>query len=213
MRHAQRTGFTCRFDSEFVSFARDDGSGEIRSTVRDKVTGSTYVVSSKYLFGCDGARSQIMRQLQIPLIKRPGQGIALNVLVKVDLSASMKHRVGNLHWVMQPDREYPAFGWAANVRMVKPWTEFVWVSFLKIINLRFCRWMFILLPFPGSVLDFEPTRAEYLSRVREMIDDDSIPAEILDVSRWNINEIIAERYSDGNMHVPHTTCYPPTQPH
>ncbi len=76
-----------------------------------------------------------MRQLKIPLIKRPGQGIALNVLVKVDLSAAMEHRVGNLHWVMQPDREYPSFGWAANVRMVKPWTEFVWLSTLKIVYL------------------------------------------------------------------------------
>ena len=65
-----------------------------------------------------------------------------------------------------------------------------------------------MLPFPGSELDFEPSRAEYLSRVKEMIDDDSIPAEILGVSRWNINEIIAERYSDGNMHVTHTTYYP-----
>ncbi len=72
--------------------------------------------------------------------------------------------------------------------------------------------MFIMLPFPGSELDFEPSRAEYLSRVKEMIDDDSIPAEILGVSRWNINEIIAERYSDGNMHVPHPTHYTPAPP-
>ncbi|KAK5182804.1 hypothetical protein LTR16_010173 [Cryomyces antarcticus] len=82
-------------------------------------------IRSKYLFGCDGARSQILRQLQIPLVKKPGQGLAINVLVKVDLSHVVENRVGNLHWVMQPDEDHPAFGWTGIVRMVRPWNEYV----------------------------------------------------------------------------------------
>lgn len=77
------------------------------------------------MFGCDGARSQVIRQLQIPLIKKPGQGLAINVLVKADLGKHVENRMGNLHWVMQPQEEHPGFGWTALVRMVKPWHEYV----------------------------------------------------------------------------------------
>lgn len=44
---------------------------------------------------------------------------------------------------------------------------------------------------------------EVLKRVREMIGDDSIPVTIKGMSKWYINEIVAERYSDdtGRIHL------------
>ena len=95
------------------------------STVRDDLTKHTYAIHSKYLFGCDGARSQILRELAIPLIKKPGQGLAVNVLVKVDLTPYVQTRVGNLHWMFTPELEGVDFGWVCIARMVKPWTEYV----------------------------------------------------------------------------------------
>lgn len=70
--------------------------------------------------------------------------------------------------------------------MVKPWNE----------------WMFIFLPHPAADIDAvskEGTQGEYMARVKEVIGDDSVQAEILDVSPWWINETVAEYYSDGNM--------------
>ncbi|PSR77658.1 FAD binding domain-domain-containing protein [Coniella lustricola] len=192
-------GWQLRFDTRLVGFtrrkagARDgdrdgDGAGEvILSEVEDMVTGLRYTVRSKYLFGCDGARSQVVRALDIPLDKKPGQGFALNVLVKADLARLMEHRTGNLHWVFTPDKDYPPWGWAGIVRMVKPWTE----------------WMFIMFPLPGADLSadlFSPTADECMPRIKELIGDDSIHVEILDVSKWWVNEIVAEYYSDGNVH-------------
>lgn len=115
---------------------------------------------------------------------KPGQGLAINVLVKADLSHLVENRKGNLHWVMQPDREHPEFGWMAIVRMVKPWDE----------------WMFILFPTRDFDPSTSPSKEEYLDRVRQLIGDDT-PAEILDVSKWFINEVVAEKYSSGNMYV------------
>lgn len=128
VRHAVLHGFTCRFDTTFLSYTREppSSSGDsetILSLLKDNITGQTYRIRSKYLFGCDGARSQVLRQLKIPLIKKPGQGLAINVLVKADLSKHVEHRMGNLHWVMQPEENHPGFGWTALVRMVKPWHE------------------------------------------------------------------------------------------
>lgn len=156
------------------------------SEIEDGVTGVRWWVRSKYLFGCDGARSQVVRQLGIPLDRKPGQGLALNVLVKADMSHLIPNRTGNLHWVFVPEREYPAWGWAALVRMVKPWKE----------------WMFIMMPLPGADLtvdQFSPSKEECVPRVRELIGDESVDVEVLDVSKWWINEIVAQYYSDGNM--------------
>ena len=100
-----------------------EGDGRLLSRVKDDLTQHEYFIRSKYLFGCDGARSQVLRQAKIPLIRKTGQGIAMNVLVKVDLSDFVDARKGNLHWVFQPDREYPDIAWAGLIRMVKPWNE------------------------------------------------------------------------------------------
>lgn len=62
--------------------------------------------------------------------------------------------------------------------------------------------MFILIPSPDAGKDFKPSDEEYLSCVKSMIGDDSIHVELLGVSKWMINETVAEYYSDGNMYVP-----------
>lgn len=116
------------------------------------------------------------------MIVKPGQGVAINILVKVDLSHLIEHRPGNLHWVMQPDREHPDFGWMGLARMVKPWHE----------------WMFILFPNRDWAGDVEPTKEAYMRRVRDFIGDDT-PAEILNVAKWVVNETVAETYSKGNV--------------
>jgi 2-polyprenyl-6-methoxyphenol hydroxylase-like FAD-dependent oxidoreductase len=124
INHATNHGFSCRFETSFLTFEREP-RGTIISKVQDNLTKHTYRIRSKYLFGCDGARSQVLRQLQIPLIRKPGQGLAINLLIKVDLKHVVENRMGNLHWVMRPDEEQHAFGWSCIVRMVKPWHEYV----------------------------------------------------------------------------------------
>ncbi|KIH94522.1 2,4-dichlorophenol 6-monooxygenase [Sporothrix brasiliensis 5110] len=188
VRHATHAGYKMRFDTALLGFTRDTTTGMYTATLRDKLANVEYRVCTKYIFGADGAQSQVVKQLDLPLIKKPGQGLAVNVLVRADMSHLVDARRGNLHWVMQPDREHPAFGWMGLVRMVKPWHE----------------WMFIL--FPSRDVDgadnFESlsktTNEEYLARVRGFIGDDT-PAEILNVSKWYINEIVAETYSVGNV--------------
>ncbi|KAK6067261.1 2,4-dichlorophenol 6-monooxygenase [Seiridium cupressi] len=180
VRHAIQHGFNTRFDTTLLCF--EEAGDMIKATVLDNISGQKFQIHTKYLFGADGARSKVVRHLDLPLCAKPGQGVAINVLVKTDLSHLVKHRRGNLHWVMQPDREHPAFGWQGIVRMVKPWNE----------------WMFILLPTQDFDKHTQPSENEYRKRVQEFIGDDT-PAEILNISKWFINEIVAEEYSRGNI--------------
>ncbi|KAH7024129.1 2,4-dichlorophenol 6-monooxygenase [Ilyonectria destructans] len=180
VRYATLHGFQIRFDSKFLSF--EETSTGVTAMILDKVTGVTYTISSKYLFGADGARSQVVAQLGLPLTKGPGGGPALNVLVRADMSHLIQHRTGNLHWVMQPDVDHPDFGWSCIVRMVKPWHE----------------WMFIFFPYPGTVLDRRPSEDEYRRRVQQVIGDDT-PVEILRINTCNVNEIVADKYSSKRV--------------
>jgi 2-polyprenyl-6-methoxyphenol hydroxylase-like FAD-dependent oxidoreductase len=182
VRYATLNGFSCRFDTNFINFVQDDEGAT--STLCDNLTGVEYKIRSKYLFGADGARGEVFRQLDLPLDVQPEQGLAFNVHLKADLSKYMQYRRGNLHWLLQPDREHPLFGWACIARMVKPWDE----------------WLFIVLPERGKELEVNPTNEEWLDRMKEFIGDDSIDTEILGVSKWRINDVVAESFSKGRVY-------------
>ena len=182
IRYATLHGWICRWNSKFLSFERRP-EGRIVSRIHDEVTGADYSISSKYLFGCNGSKSQIVKDLGIRMIKQPGQGRAINVLARVDLSQHLASRAGSLHWNIQPDMDHPDWAWACIARMVKPWHE----------------WMFLFLPAPGSDLKSNPGADDYLKQVRHMVGDPSLSVEILDVAGWYINEIVAESYSRDNI--------------
>ena len=182
LRYAAQNGFNCRMNTKFLSCEQDDADESVTSLVEDLVTGQKFKIRSRYLMGADGARSQIVKQLGLELDAKPGAGVAVDALVKTDLSHLVKHRTGNLHWIMQPDVEHPDFGWMGVARMVKPWNEWIF-SFFPSMHVK---------TFP------QPSREEYLKRIKQFIGDDT-PAEILMISKWNINEIIAKEYSKGNV--------------
>lgn len=121
VRYAGDHGFPCSFNTRLESFEQD-GEGYV-CEVKNTLSGEGRKIRTRYLFGCDGGRSITMRQLGIPLIKKPNQGLAINVLVEADLGHLMENRKGNLHWIMDPETDYPLYGKMALVRMVKPWTE------------------------------------------------------------------------------------------
>jgi len=82
------------------------------------------------------------------------------------------------------NEEYPKWGFNACVRMVKPWTE----------------WLFYFMPAPWAEPEYNPSNKELLDRIVEVIGDASISSkdvQIKDVSKWIINEVVAERYHDG----------------
>jgi 2-polyprenyl-6-methoxyphenol hydroxylase-like FAD-dependent oxidoreductase len=90
--------------------------------------------------------------------------------------------MGNLHWLLTPDKEHCEFAWIGCIRMVKPWHE----------------WLCIVFPSPQCEKKVR-SEEEYIARVREFVGDDSIDIKIKGISTWMINEIAAEQYSKGNV--------------
>lgn len=102
--------------------------------------------------------------------------------MEADMSHLMPTRMGNLHWILQPNIEAPDYAWIGCMRMVKPWHE----------------WLCIIFPSPTAERTIR-SNEEYMKRVKEMIGDDSIDVKILGVSTWAINETAAELYSKGDV--------------
>jgi 2-polyprenyl-6-methoxyphenol hydroxylase-like FAD-dependent oxidoreductase len=151
--------------------------------VKDRITGSIQRIRCKYLFGADGAKSQIVQQLGLPLTTKPSQGVALNVLIRADMTDLLKSRTGNLHYLIRPDVEMPDFaGWAI-ARMVKPWHE----------------WLIVMLYKPTCPADFMPSQEQVYDQVKAVIGDDSIAVNVIRVDKWIINETVAEVYSKGRV--------------
>ena len=172
-----------RFQTKLVSFVETDD--KILATVQDSLSAHEYQIRAKYLLGADGARSTVVKQLGIPLISamNADDRIMVNVMVRADLTHLMEHRQGDLHFVLQPEKDGfdPDLKAMSIVRMVKPWHE----------------WMFILMSKPG----FDPRAAHvttnmnyYLPMVNQLIGDGT-PAEIFHVAHWYMNETVAQHYS------------------
>jgi 2,4-dichlorophenol 6-monooxygenase len=122
MQAAQARGAKVRFDTEYLSHTQDDTG--VTSEVRDRLTGATYSIRSKYLVGADGARSTVAADLDLPFEGPGAVAGALGIIFEADLSRFVEHRPSVLYWILQPGAEREGVGLGV-LRMIKPWTEWM----------------------------------------------------------------------------------------
>lgn len=185
VKYARDKGWTVRFNTRLESCCEDEKTGIVHAVCKDLVTETRLTIQAKWLFGADGARSQVAREVGIPFVKKADGGVAWNVLVRTgDLTETMRYRGGNLHLIVRNlEIDVPDHAFMTITRMVKPWTE----------------WLCVVVAKPGTT-PTEPTREQLMGVVKDAIGDDSVPIEILDVSTWTVREAVAERYSQGNVY-------------
>jgi 2-polyprenyl-6-methoxyphenol hydroxylase-like FAD-dependent oxidoreductase len=181
LKYATDHGIPCRFSTKFISVERKDGF--VYSTVEDLITKGVYQVKSRYIFGCDGGRSNVARSLNFKYESAPSSGVACNILLEADVGDRMQDRYASLHWVMQPDGNHK-FGLAPAIRMVKPWFQ----------------WMIICItpdtaedPFKGVTAD----SPELIQYAKDLFGDQSLDVKILRLDAWTIRESVAKKFSDG----------------
>ena len=116
VRYATTGGATVMFNTCFADLEQDDQG--CLTTITNIIFGHNLKVRSKYVFGCDGARSPIASKINLAYNVQPSGGVAYNILFNADLSDIMRHQTGHLHWIMQPDAELE-HGIAPVLRMVK----------------------------------------------------------------------------------------------
>jgi len=171
VKNATARGTQTRFSTEYLSHAQDDDG--VTTTVRDRLTGATYDIRSKYLIGADGARSLVAEHIGLPYEGQMDIAGSMNITFKADISAKVASRPSVLYWVIQPGSNVGGIG-AGLVRMIRPWHEWLIV------------WGYDISQPPPTVDTEKATEI-----VRNLLGLPDLDVEITGTSLWGNNEMFA----------------------
>ncbi|MFY5966275.1 FAD-dependent oxidoreductase [Acinetobacter baumannii] len=179
LSNAASRGSHPRFDTEYLSHVQDEDG--VTVTVLDRLTKQTYLIRCKYLIGADGASSQIVKDLDLPMAGKMGKSGSISIIFKADLTKYVSHRPGYLWWIIQPGANIGGIGLGL-LRMVRPWNEWQIV------------WGYNIEKEEPSLTDDEA-----VAICKQLIGDNDIEISISSKSLWTVNEMYAEQYSKGRV--------------
>src|SRR5712675_836485 len=175
---AREAGADIEFQTEFVELHQHaDG---VTSVIRDRATGKTHTVRSRYVIGADGARSKVLTEVGLTVEGPDDLGRAANIWFRADLTKFFEHRPGVLSWNVMPGPMPPLR--LGTLICHKRYTEFVLAFMFD----------------PQHTVLSELTEEDLLQRIRAMVGED-IDAEILGLAGWQVRAQVAARYSSGNV--------------
>jgi 2,4-dichlorophenol 6-monooxygenase len=172
---ARHFGADIRFDHELVGL--DERADEVVARVRRRGTGEEIAIHSRYVVGCDGARSVVADAGRFRFDGQAGLANAVTVWIEADLSRFTRHRSGALFFVCPPGGEDVFSIWTC----VEPWTE----------------WSTIFAHFGGRPADLSEERI--MSRVRRAIGDPTVEVRIKKISEWQVKHMVAANYRTGRL--------------
>ena len=176
---AAARGSKVRRSTEYLSHEQD--SDGVTTVLRDRLTGLTYPVRSRYLIGADGGNSKVAEDIGLPMEGRMGISGQFNFVFRADLSEFVQHRPGIMYWILQPG---PGVGGLAIgvLRMVRPWDQWVAVWGYDINK---------------GVPDVTDTMA--IEIVHRLIGRDDVPVAIDSISTWTVNDVYALENTRGRV--------------
>lgn len=176
---AQARGAKVRFDTEYLGHTQDDEG--VTTQVRDRLSGLTYEVRSRYLVGADGARSKVAADLDLPFEGPGAVGGALGIIFEADLTRFVAHRPSVLYWMLQPGAEREGVGLGV-LRMIKPWTEWMLM------------WGYAVADGPPDLTD------DYIRELAVMlVGTDDFEMTVKSRSPWTINHQFATTIARGRV--------------
>jgi 2,4-dichlorophenol 6-monooxygenase len=175
---AREAGADIEFQTEFVELHQDaDG---VTSVIRDRVTGDTRTVRSRYVIGADGANSRVLGEVGLTVEGRDDLGHAANIWFRADLARFFQHRPGVLSWNVMP-------GALPRLRLGT-----------LICHKRFSEFVLAFMYDPQETTLAELDQDALLRRIRDVVGED-IDAEILGVAGWQVRAQVAPCYSSGKV--------------
>lgn len=100
MKRAEQLGATVRFSTEVVSV--DEDSTGVTTLLRDRASGTTSEVRSRYLIAADGSHSSVRRQLGIRMHGRPPFSRSVTIYFHADLRSFLTDRQWAVVYVNNP---------------------------------------------------------------------------------------------------------------
>lgn len=177
--NAAARGAQISFNTDYVGHTQDESG--VAVTLRDRISGAESIHRARYLIGADGARSQIAAEIDLEIVGEHARAGQVYARFNADLSRYVAHRPAVLHYVMQPETGYGEIGLGV-LRAVRAWDQ--WMA----------GWGFDQ---TAGAPDLDHSRA--LERIRLLVGDPDLEADIEWVSPWYVNQALATTYSRGRV--------------
>lgn len=179
IHHAASRGASLAMNTEYLSHAQDaDG---VTVTLRDRLSQRTHAIRAKYLVGADGARSQVVEDLGLPLEGHVARAGTHYTLFEADLARYVAHRPSILYWIVSPDAAFGEIGQGL-LRAIRPWDR--WIA----------GW-----GFDKDAGEPTYTDDELVRRIRILIGDATVPIRIASRMVWYVNQQYATSYATGRV--------------
>jgi 2,4-dichlorophenol 6-monooxygenase len=179
IKNAAERGAQLSFNTEYLGHEQDLSGVTVR--LRNRLNGSEYSVRAKYLVGADGAKSQIVEELGLPLEGVMARAGTQYILFTADLSKYVEHRPSILHWILNPAASFGEIG-MATFRAIKPWTQ--WIM----------GWGFDLEKGDPDLSD------EFIaSQIRTLVGDPNLEFELDRTMTWFVNQQYATAMHKGRV--------------
>ena len=175
---AEALGAEPRFNTELVECEQDaDG---VTSVIRDRASGETSTVRSRYLIGADGPRSPVRERLGIGMSGRGVFSKAITIYFRADVEPLLRER--NLSVIMVMNDVFAGF-----FRIEKPYHS----GFLVVHSVGD----------PKSpvtdVWDLDEQRC--IDLVHAGLGSDEVDVAVEDVMRWEAMADVADRFQEGRI--------------
>jgi 2-polyprenyl-6-methoxyphenol hydroxylase-like FAD-dependent oxidoreductase len=174
-------GVQMRYRHELLSFTQD--ARGVTARVRDLETREEVAVRAQYIVGCDGGKSQVRQQLNIPMQGRGLLTYTTNVIFRCpEFNSLHDKRPGYRYMFVGPDG--------------------IWATIVAINGKD--NWRMSLV---GNAQEKVIYSEEQLREIAHRLMGKPFPLEILSVLRWARRELVADRYRDGRAFLCGDACH------
>ena len=176
---AAARGASFSFNIEYLRHEQDDTGVTVH--LQDRRTGVTWSRRARYLIGADGARSQIAEEIGLEIVGEHARAGQIYARFTADLSHLVENRPSTLHYIVSSAGSFGEIGLGV-LRAVRPWDQ--WMA----------GWGFDI---NAGEPDLDHDHA--LERIRTLVGDPDLEADIEWVFPWYVNQAHATTYSKGRV--------------
>jgi 2-polyprenyl-6-methoxyphenol hydroxylase-like FAD-dependent oxidoreductase len=159
----------------FVSVDQASTSEMVCATVKERSSGETYEITSRFLIGCDGRRSKVREAVGISSEGEDSVEAMMTIHFNADLRPIIGQHVGILHWIFDPEVSGFIIGYDLSGNLV------------------------LIHNFDPETHPVEQWTEAYCREVVDKAIGQKVPYDILSFRPWILSRKIARSYRAGSV--------------